>query len=111
MFDIAVITDLVKNWGYIAVVIGSLFEGEVILITASALSALGYLDIYKVFVIALCTTVFADQFLFFLGYKLGTDWIIRDIFLNGYIFYICIQIYLWDPNNQPVNYRICKDTT
>ena len=79
MFDIAVITDLVKNWGYIAVVIGSLFEGEVILITASALSALGYLDIYKVFVIALCTTVFADQFLFFLGYKLGTDWIIRRV--------------------------------
>ena len=73
MVDIAVVTDFVKNWGYIAVIIGSLFEGEVILITASALSALGYLDIYTVFILALCTTVFADQLLFFLGYKLGTD--------------------------------------
>ena len=77
MVDIDIVTDFVKNWGYIAVIIGSLFEGEVILITASALSALGYLDIYTVFILALCTTVFADQFLFFLGYKLGTDWIIN----------------------------------
>ena len=79
MFDSNVVTDFVRDWGYIAVFIGSLFEGEVILITASALAALGYLDLTKVFFVSLCTTVFADQFLFFLGYKLGTDWLIKRL--------------------------------
>ena len=79
MFDSNVVTDFVREWGYIAVFIGSLFEGEVILITASALAALGYLDLTKVFFVSLCTTVFADQFLFFLGYKLGTDWLIKRL--------------------------------
>ena len=77
MFNAGVITDFVREWGYLAVMIGSLFEGEVILITASALSAMGYLDLTKVFFIALLTTIFADQFLFFLGYRLGTDWVIK----------------------------------
>ncbi len=79
MFDTGVVTDFVRDWGYLAVTIGSLFEGEIILITASALAAMGYLDIYKVFAVSLGTTIFADQFLFFLGYKLGTDWIIKRI--------------------------------
>lgn len=79
MFDLNVIISFVREWGYIAVFIGSLFEGEVILITASALAALGYLDLTKVFLVSICTTVFADQFLFFLGYKLGTDWLIKRV--------------------------------
>lgn len=79
MIDSNVVINFVREWGYIAVLVGSLFEGEVILITASALAALGYLDLNKVFWVSLCTTVFADQFLFFLGYKLGTDWLIRRV--------------------------------
>ncbi len=79
MIDAGAVTSFVRDWGYVAVLVGSLFEGEVILITASALAAMGYLDITKVFILSLCTTVFTDQFLFFLGYKLGTDWIIRRL--------------------------------
>ena len=79
MFETGVVTDFVRDWGYFAVTIGSLFEGEIILITASALAAMGYMDIYKVFAVSLGTTIFADQFLFFLGYKLGTNWLIKRV--------------------------------
>jgi membrane protein DedA with SNARE-associated domain len=79
MFDHGIITDFVREWGYFAVFIGSIFEGEVILITASAIAALGYLSIYKIFFLAFTTTVIVDQLLFWVGYKIGTDWIIKRI--------------------------------
>lgn len=77
MFDSGMIADFVKEWGYLAVLLGSVFEGEVILITASASAAFGYLSIYKIFFIAFATTVITDQILFFVGYKLGTDWAVK----------------------------------
>lgn len=77
MIDSGVIADFVRDWGYLAVLCGSIFEGEIILITASALAACGYLSIYKVFLTAFITTSITDQILFFLGYKLGTDWAIK----------------------------------
>ena len=77
MIDSGVVIEFVRNWGYLAVMIGSLFEGEVILITASALAALGYLSLPKVFLVSIATTIFTDQFLFFVGYKLGTNWLIK----------------------------------
>lgn len=68
-----------SDWGYWLVFFGSMVEGEVILLSASAASALGYLDIHKVFIIAFCTTVCADQGLFFLGRHIGTDWLVHRI--------------------------------
>ncbi|MDR1034346.1 MAG: VTT domain-containing protein [Holosporales bacterium] len=76
MFDAALISGFVKEWGYLAVFLGSIFEGEVILLTASAFAAGGYLSIYKIFIIAFTTTVLVDQGLFFLGYKAGINWLI-----------------------------------
>ncbi|WP_236864493.1 DedA family protein [Candidatus Hydrogenosomobacter endosymbioticus] len=64
-------SQFVQQWGYIAVFLGSLIEGEGIILTASALAALGHLSIYKVMVIAFCGTVFADQSLYFVGYYYG----------------------------------------
>lgn len=77
MFDSGAIAEFVKDWGYLAVMVGSIFEGEIVLITASASAAFGYLDIYKVFFVAFVTTVITDQVLFFAGYKLGTDWAVK----------------------------------
>jgi membrane protein DedA with SNARE-associated domain len=77
MFDAALISGFVKDWGYLAVFLGSIVEGEVILLTASAFAAGGYLSIYKIFAIAFTTTVLVDQALFFVGYKTGTDWLTR----------------------------------
>lgn len=69
----------IKDWGYWLVFFGSMVEGEIILLSASAAASLGYLDIYKVFAIAFCTTVCVDQGLFFVGRHIGTDWIINRI--------------------------------
>jgi membrane protein DedA with SNARE-associated domain len=66
MFDIDV-----RQWGYLAVFLGSMIEGESILLTASALAAAGYLSIYKIAFLAFIATLFADQGLFFLGYFYG----------------------------------------
>jgi membrane protein DedA with SNARE-associated domain len=73
------IPELVREWGYWAVFVGAIFEGELVLITASAFAACGYLDIVKVFSVAFLTTVTVDQFLFWIGYKVGTDWIVRRV--------------------------------
>lgn len=70
-------TEFIKDWGYIAVFFGSMIEGETIVLTASALAACGYMSIYKIFLIAFITTVIADQGIFWIGYKVGTDWLIK----------------------------------
>ncbi|MDR3224074.1 MAG: DedA family protein [Holosporales bacterium] len=76
MFGCETVSDFVREWGYLAVFFGSIFEGEVILITASAFAAFGDLNIFRVFLIAFLTTVIVDQLLFWVGYKIGTDWLI-----------------------------------
>ncbi|MDR0695670.1 MAG: DedA family protein [Holosporales bacterium] len=73
------IEGFVRDWGYLAVLIGSIFEGEVILITASAYAACEILSITKVFTVALATTIVVDQVLYWVGYTVGTDWIIKKI--------------------------------
>lgn len=77
MSETGVITEFVKEWGYLAVFFGSIVEGEIILLTASALAACGLLSIYKIFLIATVTTIITDQVLFWIGYKVGTDWAVR----------------------------------
>ncbi|MDR1609236.1 MAG: DedA family protein [Holosporales bacterium] len=79
MFGYGDISELIREWGYWAVFVGALFEGEIVLVTASAFAACGHLEISKVFFIALLTTIVADQILFWIGYNVGTDWIIRRI--------------------------------
>lgn len=74
---ISELTNFIKDWGYIAVFFGAMIEGETVVLTASALAACGYLSIYKIFWIACATTVIVDQGLFWLGYEMGTEWIIK----------------------------------
>ena len=69
--------EFIQEWGYIAVFLGSIVEGESIVFTASALAACGHMSIYKVFLIACGTTIFVDQLTFFIGYKFGSSWIIN----------------------------------
>lgn len=52
---------------YWIVLVGSMFEGETIILGASALAAAGYLSITKIGVIAFFSTLFVDQGLFFVG--------------------------------------------
>ncbi len=61
----------VQEWGYLAVFLGAIVEGETVILTASALAALGYLKLYKIMAITFCTTVVVDQILFQVGKRYG----------------------------------------
>lgn len=61
----------VHEWGYIAVFLGAIVEGETVILTASALASLGYLNLYKIMAISFCTTVVVDQGLFWVGRRYG----------------------------------------
>ncbi|MES2252694.1 MAG: DedA family protein [Pseudomonadota bacterium] len=63
--------DFVHNWGYIAVFLGSLVEGESVILTASAMARLGHLSILKVGLIAFVGTLIADQGLYLVGWFYG----------------------------------------
>jgi membrane protein DedA with SNARE-associated domain len=63
--------EFIKNWGYLAVFLGSTVEGESVILTASSMAALGHLNIYKIMIIAFVTTTVVDQLLFFLGIRYG----------------------------------------
>ncbi|MEI6628393.1 MAG: DedA family protein [Alphaproteobacteria bacterium] len=61
----------VQEWGYVAVFLGAIVEGETVILTSSALAALGYMNIYKIMLITFCTTVVVDQILFQVGRRYG----------------------------------------
>lgn len=61
----------VKDWGYVAVFLGSLVEGESVILTASSMAYFGYLSLYKVMVVAFFGTVIADQALYCVGRRYG----------------------------------------
>jgi membrane protein DedA with SNARE-associated domain len=79
MLDTNSIVNFVRDWGYLAVCLGAIVEGEVVLLTASAFAAGGYLSIYKVFWIAFITTVVVDQVLFLIGYRSGTEFLAQKM--------------------------------
>lgn len=61
----------VQKWGYVAVFLGSMIEGESVILTASILAAMGYLSIVKVMMVAFVGTLFADQGIYFVGHFYG----------------------------------------
>ena len=69
------IGSLIQQYGtfyaYIIVFLGSLVEGESVILSASALSYMGHLNIYTIMVIAFLGTWIADQALYMLGRKKG----------------------------------------
>jgi membrane protein DedA with SNARE-associated domain len=58
---------LISQYGYVALVIGTFLEGEVILIVAGFAVHLGYLKLEWVMLAAFAGSVAGDQFYFFLG--------------------------------------------
>jgi membrane protein DedA with SNARE-associated domain len=74
MYNLA---DIIKDWGYLAVFLGSMVEGEIIVVTAGALAACGFMSLGGVFMVSFISTVLTDHGLFWRGRRMGTDWIIR----------------------------------
>jgi membrane protein DedA with SNARE-associated domain len=69
--------ELIAKFGYPALFLGSLLEGETTLITAGFLAKSGYLDFKLVVLIALTGTYAADVSIYFLGRKKGEGIIFR----------------------------------
>lgn len=65
--------EFVKSWGYIAVFLGALVEGESVMLGASALAYAGYLNIYYIGIIAFFATLFAEQICYFIGRRHGMN--------------------------------------
>ena len=63
--------DIIKDWGYLAVFLGSLVEGESVILVACLMAHLGYLSLIKIMIIAFAGTLFADQALFYIGRYYG----------------------------------------
>lgn len=70
-FIISLIQQYGAFYAYVIVFLGSLIEGEAIILSASALAYMGHLNIYKIMCIAFCGTWFADQALYMIGRAKG----------------------------------------
>lgn len=69
--------DLIAHYGYLAIVIGTFFEGETILIIAGALAHQGYLGLPEAIGAAFVGTLVGDQLYYYIGYRKGLDFIRR----------------------------------
>lgn len=63
--------EIIKEWGYLAVLLGSMVEGESVILTAGFLAHEGYLSLYKIIMISFAGSVFADQVLYYVGRYYG----------------------------------------
>ena len=68
---------LIHSYGYLALLIGALMEGETILVLAGFAAHLGYLGLPQVIVIAALATIFCDQFVYFMGSIYGQGFLER----------------------------------
>jgi membrane protein DedA with SNARE-associated domain len=64
-------------WGYVAVFLGSLIEGESVIFLAGFLAHEGCLSLYKIILISFIGTLFADQLLYHIGRHYGNHVIDR----------------------------------
>ncbi|WP_342608673.1 DedA family protein [Vibrio tritonius] len=62
---------LVAEYGYLAVAIGTFFEGETILVLGGFAAHRGYLDLFWVIASAFGGTLFGDQLYYFIGRSKG----------------------------------------
>lgn len=67
-----VLEQLIEIYGYPAIVLGTIIEGESILIIAGMFSSWGYLNLPLIMVMAFIGSFSGDQFFFFLGRHRGT---------------------------------------
>lgn len=65
------IDSFIQDWGYIALFLGSLIEGESIVLTVSSMCYFGKFSLPKVMMITFLGTLLADQILFYIGRFLG----------------------------------------
>jgi membrane protein DedA with SNARE-associated domain len=72
-----VIEELISRWGYYAIVVGTLFEGETTLLAAGAMAHRGLLSLPLVLAVAFFGGVLGDQIWFQIGRRFGQPFIDR----------------------------------
>jgi len=65
------LSDFLQNFGYLALFIGTFFEGETIVVLAGFLSYRGYFDLKIVMLVAFCGSFAGDQLWYYLGRSKG----------------------------------------
>ena len=68
---------LIENYGYIVLFVGTLFEGETIVVIAGFVAHQAYLNIFLVIAVAFLGTILTDQFFFWLGRTKGQDFLAK----------------------------------
>jgi membrane protein DedA with SNARE-associated domain len=63
--------ELVTNYGYIAILVGTILEGQTILVIGGFLAHQGYLELPFVITVAFVGTLVGDNFYFYLGHIKG----------------------------------------
>ena len=71
------ISSLIDHYGYLAVFIGTLLEGETVLVLAGFAAQRGYLDLRIVIAVAFVGGFLGDQILFFVGRRYGSRIVAR----------------------------------
>ena len=71
------LASLIQQYGYIAVFVGSILEGETLLVLAGLAARRGYLSLQWVVVVAVTGAFIGDQIVFLLGRRLGPSVLAR----------------------------------
>jgi membrane protein DedA with SNARE-associated domain len=69
--------ELVAQWGYLAVLIGTFFEGETVLVLGGFAAHQGYLRLDLVMACAFVGSLCGDQVWFWVGRRFGRRWLER----------------------------------
>lgn len=68
---------LVTNYGYLALIVGTFFEGETIMVLAGVAAHIGYLSLDWVIICGFGGSLFGDQLYFMLGRHRGKSMLVR----------------------------------
>ena len=77
--------DYLAQYGYIAIVVGTFFEGETTVLLGGIFSRLQYMELHRVMLWAFMGTILGDYTFFFLGKSLGRNVIDKFDFLRSRI--------------------------
>ena len=67
----------VRDYGYIAILVGTFLEGETILVLGGVAAQQGNLELKYVMLCAFCGSLISDQLAFLIGRRWGTRWLNR----------------------------------
>ena len=73
MISTDILDSFIRNYGYLALLVGTFLEGETILMLGGLSAQLGYLDLSLVMVVAFIGSFSGDQFYFIVGRLKGAE--------------------------------------